>query len=351
MQSFIYEQQPCRIIFGAGTIARLREELERLKVKRPLFICTPGRQHDAQATSSNLTGMTTAVYSGAVMHVPIETIARAIQAAEQHSADSIISFGGGSAIDTSKAVGLQIELPVLAVPTTYGGSEVTPFYGATENDIKKGHRDRKMLPKVVIYDPELTVSLPPSVSGPSGINAIAHCVEGLYGKNANPVMSLLAAEGIRVLARSLPTVVAEPANIEARSSALYGAWLAGMVLGSVGMAIHHSISHVLGGTFRLPHADVHTVVLPHAVQYNRDAAPQAMQVIAKALDATDAAQGILDLEVRIGAPTSLKQLGMPENELDRAARIVVEHAYHNPRPVEYEPVRRLLENAYRGELY
>src|SRR5262249_15581643 len=161
---------------------------------------------------------------------------------------------GGSAIDTSKAVGLELNLPIVAVPTTYGGSEVTPFYGYTEDGIKKGKRDRKMLPRSVIYDPVLTVSLPPNVSGPSGMNAIAHCVEGLYARNVNPIMSLLAAEGIRALARALPIVVKEPSDMDSRSDALYGAWLAGTVLGSVGMALHHNVSHVLGGSFRLPHA-------------------------------------------------------------------------------------------------
>ena len=160
------------------------------------------------------------------MHVPIETVRTAREAAERHQADSIIAFGGGSAMDTSKAAGLECELPIVAVPMTYGGSEVTPFYGYTEDGFKKGKRDRKMLPKTVIYDPALTVSLPANVSGPSGINAIAHCVEGLYAKDANPIMSLLAAEGIRALARSLPVVVRAPANVAARADALYGAWLA-----------------------------------------------------------------------------------------------------------------------------
>jgi len=192
--------------------------------------------------------MAAAFHSEAVMHVPIDTILKSREAAEWHQADGIIAFGGGTAMDTSKAVGLELGLPIVAVPMTYGGSEVTPFYGYTEGGIKKGKRDRRMLPKTVIYDPALTVSLPAKVSGPSGMNAIAHCVEGLYARDANPVMSLLAAEGIRVLAQSLPAVVKEPGSIEARSSALYGAWLAGMVLGSVGMAIHHNISHVLGGT-------------------------------------------------------------------------------------------------------
>jgi maleylacetate reductase len=349
MHDFTYDQPSIRVIFAVGAVARLREELDRLHVTRPFFISTPGRLKDAEHAARSLTPMATAIHAGAVMHVPIETIAQARDSARAHKADSIVAFGGGSALDTSKAAGLELGLPIVAVPTTYGGSEVTPFYGYTEDGIKKGKRDRNMLPKTVIYDPALTLSLPAHVSGPSGMNAIAHCVEGLYGRNANPMMSLLAAEGVRVLARALPIVVGEPANLEARTDALYGAWLAGMVLGSVGMAVHHNISHVLGGTFHLSHADVHTVILPHAVAFNRDAAPEAMRILGGALGAMDAARGLYDLEVRIGAPTSLRQIGMPEDQLDRAATLVVEHPYPNPRPVEYAGIRELLEKAYRGD--
>jgi maleylacetate reductase len=347
VKEFVYNQNPIRIVFGVGAVARLREELDRLGAHRPLFIATPGRRADAEKASS---GMTAAIHAAAVMHVPIETIAAAANSAKVHDADSIVAFGGGSALDTSKAVGLELSLPVVAVATTYGGAEVTPSYGYTEGGIKKGKKDRNMLPKTVIYDPALTVSLPARVSGPSGINAIAHCVEGLYARDANPIMSLLAAEGIRTLARSLPIVVKEPATMDARSDALYGASLAGMVLGSVGMALHHNISHVLGGTFGLIHADAHTVILPHVVAFNRDAAPEAMRTIADALGANDPAQGIFDLAVKIGAPTSLKQIGMPPDQLDQAAKIVVEHAYYNPRPVEYEEIRSLLGRAYEGKV-
>jgi maleylacetate reductase len=348
--SFIYDVSASRVIFGVGTLARLREEAERVSVKRPLFISTPGRRKDAEQAAKDLTGMTAAVYAEAVMHVPVDTIVKAREAAQRHHADSIIAFGGGSAIDTSKAVALELGLPIVAVPTTYGGSEVTPFYGYTEDGIKKGKRDRKMLPKTVIYDPALTVSLPANVSGPSGMNAIAHCVEGLYAREANPLMSLLAAEGIRSLARSLPVVVKEPANLDARADALYGAWLAGVVLGSVGMAVHHNISHVLGGTFNLPHANVHTIVLPHAVVFNRDAAPEAMRVVEEALGVKDAAQGLFDLARLVAPPVALKDIGMPAGELDRAARLVVEHPYYNPRPVQYDAIRQLLQNAYDGRL-
>jgi maleylacetate reductase len=350
MKPFTYDQPALRVVFGVGMLARLHEELERLGIKRPLFIATPGRHAFAELAASHLINMTAAIHAEAVMHVPVETIHAARGAAAKHNADGIVAFGGGSALDLSKAVGLELDLPVLAVPMTYGGSEVTPFYGYTEGGIKRGKRDRKMLPKCVIYDPALTVSLPANVSGPSGMNAIAHCVEALYGRDTNPMMSLLAAEGIRRMAHALPIIVAQPANLEARTDAFYAAWLAGVVLGSVGMAVHHNISHVLGGSFGLTHADVHTVVLPHAVAFNREAAPEAMRIIEQALGVRDAAQGLYDLEVRIGAPTSLKQIGMKEDQLDQAAKIVTEHPYYNPRPVEFGPIRQLLENAYRGNL-
>jgi alcohol dehydrogenase class IV len=180
------------------------------------------------------------------------------------------------------------------------------------------------------------------------MNAIAHCVEGLYAQDTNPIMTLLAAEGIRALSRSLPVVVNEPQNLEARSDALYGAWLAGTVLGNVGMAIHHKLCHTLGGTFNLPHAETHTVVLPHAMEFNRESAADAMRIAAESLGVPDAPQGVYDLAARLGAPLALKDIGMPEDGLDRAAQLATENPYYNPRTVEYSGVRRLLENAYVG---
>jgi alcohol dehydrogenase class IV len=239
-------------------------------------------------------------------------------------------------------------MPVIAVPTTYAGSEMTPIYGMTEGGVKRTGRDRKVLPRTVIYDPTLTVSLPPQVSGPSGMNAMAHCVEGLYAYDGNPIVTLMAAEGIRALARSLPIVVKEPQNLDARSDALYGAWLAGIVLGTAAIGIHHKLCHTLGGTFNLPHAEVHTVILPHATAYNREAAPAAMQVAAEALGAKDAAQGIFDLIVKIGAPTSLQQIGMPADGIERAVELATQNQYPNPRPIEPGPIRELLERAYKG---
>jgi alcohol dehydrogenase class IV len=230
---------------------------------------------------------------------------------------------------------------------------MTPIYGITAQGQKKTGRDPRVLPKTVIYDPQLTMTLPAKIAGPSGMNAIAHCVEALYAEDANPITSLMAEEGIRALARSLPKVVSDPADVEARAEALYGAWLAGACLGNVGMAIHHKLCHTLGGSYNLPHAETHTVILPHAVQYNRDAAKDAMARIAQALGGNgaaggDPAGGLYDLARNIGAPLSLEDIGMKAEALDDAAQLATQNPYYNPRPIEYAAIRQLLQNAWEG---
>ena len=282
------------------------------------------------------------------MHVPIETEAAARDAAVRLGADSCVAVGGGSTIGLAKAIALAHGLPIIAVPTTYAGSEMTPFWGLTEDGVKKTGRDPRVLPRVVIYDPTLTVGLPVAVSAASGMNAIAHCVEALYAENANPITSLMAEEGIRALARSLPRVVAAPADLDARGDALYGAWLAGTALGAVGMALHQKLCHTLGGSFNLPHAETHTIVLPHAAAYNRAAAAEAMARVAGALGAGDAPTGLYDLGVGLGAKLALRDLGLTQADLDRAADIATGNPYYNPRPVTREAVRALLDDAFHG---
>jgi alcohol dehydrogenase class IV len=348
MRAFVFDQPAYRVVFGIGSLDRLPEEVTRLGVARALIVSTAAEQAFAADAVRRLGPLAVGTFAEAVMHHPIEVVRAARARAAQLHADCYVTIGGGTTTGTGKAIALETGLPVIAVPTTYAGSEMTPIYGITEGGVKKTGRDRRVLPRAVIYDPALTVSLPPHVSGPSGINAMAHCVEGLYAFDGNPIITLMAVEGIRALARSLPRVVAQPADLDARSDALYGAWLAGIVLGSTSMGLHHKLCHTLGGSFNLPHADVHTVILPHATAYNRDAAPEAMRHVADALGAADAAQGIYDLIVRIGAPTALKQIGMPEEGLERAARLAIENQYPNPRALEYEPMRALLENAYAG---
>jgi maleylacetate reductase len=348
MHAFVYDQPSIRVLFGVGALDRLAEEVARLGARRALVLATEGQRPNADRVAALLGRAAAGVYAEAVMHVPVETARAACEAAQRLDADCCVAVGGGSTIGLAKAIALDSALPIVAVPTTYAGSEMTPIYGVTEGGRKKTGRDRKVLPKTVLYDPTLTLSLPAHISGPSGVNAIAHCVEALYAPDANPITSLLAAEGIRMLARSLPSIARAPSHLDARGEALYGAWLAGMVLGATSMGIHHKLCHTVGGTFNLPHAGVHTVILPHATAFNRHAAPAAMHVIADALGVEDAAEGIYDLAVRLQAPVSLKEIGMPGGGLDRAAQLATEQPYANPRPVDYASVRQLLEDAYRG---
>jgi maleylacetate reductase len=349
MHSFVFDQPAYRVIFGVGSIDALPEEVRKVGAKRALVVSTPAELPFAEDAARRLGGIAAGMFTEAVMHHPIEVVHAARQRAKELDADCYVTIGGGTTTGTGKLIALETAMPVIAVPTTYAGSEMTPIYGVTENGVKKTGRDRKVLPRTVIYDPALTVSLPAHVSGPSGMNAMAHCVEALYAHDGNPIVTLMAAEGIRALAHALPIVVKEPANLDARSDALYGAWLAGLVLGVASIGIHHKLCHTLGGTFNLPHAEVHTVVLPHATAYNRDYAPAAMKVAADALGASDAAQGIYDLIGRIGAPRALKDIGMPADGIDRAAELAVQNQYPNPRPIEIGPIRELLRNAYEGK--
>lgn len=348
MQSFIYQGMPSRVVFGAGSIEHIEREIELLGAKRALILSTPPQRDQAEALAERIGPRAAGVFAKAVMHVPVETAREAREVAERIGADCAIAIGGGSTTGLGKAIALTSSLPILAVPTTYAGSEMTPIYGLTEAGLKKTGRDPRVLPKTVIYDAELTVSLPASLSVTSGINAIAHAAEGLYAQDANPVMSLMAEEGIRALAQGIGKVVAKPGDLDARGDCLYGAWLCGAVLGSVGMSLHHKLCHTLGGTFNLPHAETHTIVLPHALAYNRDAAPDAMKRIARALGAGDAAQGAFDLARDNGAATALKDIGMKESEIDIAIDVAMKSPYWNPRPVERAPLRALLEAAYEG---
>jgi maleylacetate reductase len=351
MRDFIYTSQPQRVVFGAGSLARLGREIEALGARRALVLSTPEQRGQAERVAALLGPQAAGIFDRAAMHVPIETARAAREAARKLDADCAVAIGGGSTTGLGKAIALEAGLPIVAIPTTYAGSEMTPIYGLTEAGLKKTGKDFRVLPRTVIYDPELSRSLPVGLSVTSGINAIAHAAEGLYAQDSNPVMDLMAEEGIAAIARALPAIRRSPEDIEARSDALYGAWLCGSVLGNVGMALHHKLCHTLGGSFNLPHAEVHTVVLPHAIAFNAEAAPGAMQRIARALGTSDATQGLQALARDNGAPTALKHIGMQEADLDRAADLAVSNPYWNPRPfgpAERGAIRALLQRAYEG---
>ncbi len=349
MQAFTFNALPGRIVFGPGRSTELADEARRLNLRQILVLSTPNQRLLAEAIAQQLGTLAVGVHAEAVMHVPDTVATAATERARSLAADGIVAIGGGSTIGLGKAIALATGLPVIAIPTTYAGSEMTPIWGITRNGIKTTGRDARVLPKTVIYDAELTLQLPAAISATSGLNAIAHCVEGLYSQDANPVASLMAAEGIRALAQALPVIVAQPHDADARSLALYGAWLSGTVLGMVGMALHHKLCHTLGGSFNLPHAEVHTVMIPQVAAFNSAAAPEAMARIAAALGSAQAASGLYDLVVRLQAPHSLSALGMREQDLDKAADLATRNPYYNPRAVTRDNVRDLLQAAYEGK--
>ncbi|MBS0452114.1 MAG: maleylacetate reductase [Proteobacteria bacterium] len=348
-QSFVYQALPARVVFGAGALQQLEREVDALGARRALVLCTPDQRHTAEAIAQRLGSHAAGVFDRATMHVPIEVARQAREVARERGADCAIAIGGGSTIGLGKAIALDSGLPILAIPTTYAGSEMTPIYGITQDGEKRTGTDARVLPRTVIYDPELTLTLPVALSVTSGINAMAHAAEGLYAASGNPISRLMAQEGIRALAKGLPGVHANPLDIEARSAALYGAWLCGTVLAQGGMALHHKLCHTLGGTFNLPHAQTHTVVLPYVLAFNAPHAQQAMRSMADAMGAHgDAAGAVWDLAHDNGAPTSLRELGMAESDLDRAADIATERPYWNPRPVDRAAVRAVLQAAFDG---
>ena len=347
-RDFIFSAQPSRVVFAQGSLQRLAHEVQALGARRALVLCTPNQREIAETASALLGPASAGVFSGAEMHVPIESARRARQHAREVDADCAVAIGGGSTVGLGKAIALESGLPIIAVPPTYAGSEMTPIYGITEAGVKKTGRDPRVLPRTVLYDPELSQHLPVPMSVVSGINAIAHAAEGLYAQDGNPVMSLMAEEGIRALAQGLRGIHRMPNDMAARSACLYGAWLCGTVLGHVGMALHHKLCHTLGGSFNLPHAETHTVVLPHALAYNASATPQAMSRIAVAIGAPDAATGLFDLARELGAPTALRDIGMPLDGLPRVMELALANPYWNPRPIEADGLERLLDNAWAG---
>lgn len=349
MQPFVYTGLPSRIIFGSGTLSKLAEEVDRLGLRRLMVVATPQQRSSAERTAASLGDRAAGVFAEAAMHTPLEVTERALLIATQMRADGLLAIGGGSTTGLAKAIAFRTDLPQIVAPTTYAGSEMTPILGETRNGAKTTLRSLKVLPESVIYDVDLTLTLPVGLSATSGLNAIAHAVEALYAEERNPIVTMMAEEGVRAFARALPTIVRQPNDIDARSDALYGAWLCGACLGSVGMALHHKLCHTLGGAFDLPHSETHAIVLPHVVAYNAAATPDAMARLCRALGAEDPAQGLFELGRRIGAPRALRDLGMPREGIERAVDLALANPYWNPRPLERNAIRDSIADAWSGE--
>jgi alcohol dehydrogenase class IV len=348
LRPFTYQVRPMRVVFGIGTIKALPDELDRIGVRRALLLATP-RQQSQLGDLAHLTGArSVGVFDGAVMHTPIAVTERAMELVRDLKPDGIVAIGAGATTGLSKAIALRTDLPQLILPTSYAGSEMTPVLGQTRDGVKTTQSSPAILPEAVIYDVNLTLSMSPQFSAISGLNAIAHAVEALYARDGNPITSLMAEEAIARLATSLPQIMAHPDDIGARSDALYGAWLCGVCLGTVGMALHHKLCHTVGALFDLPHAETHAVLLPHTVAYNAAAATEAMARVSRALGAEHAAEGLYELCGRLNAPRSLSEIGMPESGIEQAAALAVKNPYWNPHPVEQEAIRRLLARAWSG---
>ncbi|GAA4801590.1 maleylacetate reductase [Actinomycetospora chlora] len=348
--SFVHDALPMRVVFGAGRRAELGAEVDRLGLRRVLVLGTPEQEAALQATADGLGGLAAGVFPQARQHVPAAIAAAAADRARELGADGCVALGGGSSVGLGKAVALRHGLPVIAVPTTYAGSEMTPIWGLTEDGEKRTGRDRAVLPRTVVYDPELTRTLPVGLSVTSGLNAVAHAVEGLWAPDGTPITALMAEEGVRSLLAALPTIVERPDDLDARAGALQGAWLCGAVLGATTMSLHHKLCHVLGGSFDLPHAETHAVVLPHVVAYNGPSAPAAVAALGRALgvaaDPETVAKALAGRARELGAPTSLAAIGMPRDGLPSVVDRVLAQPYANPAPVTREGLTALLEAAY-----
>ena len=350
VERFTYESLPGRVVFGAGAVAEVAAEVSALERSAVFLIADAQAKAIGDRITEQLGRTLAGRWDEVAQHVPVELAERARAACTDAGADVLVTVGGGSSTGLAKALALSHDLPIVAVPTTYAGSEMTPIYGLTGGRHKQTGKDLRVLPRVVIYDPELTLGLPTFVTGPSAFNALAHCVEALYAPGCNPVTSALALEGVRAIHRSLPTVMAEPTQLAARSDLLYGAYLAGVSLGTTGTGLHHKLCHVLGGTFNLVHADTHSVILPHAVAFNAPALPEEMARLAEALGVPggDPAGALWDLAVASQVPTSLADLGLAAEDLPEAARRAAEEITVNPVPVDEAALAGILERAFAG---
>lgn len=348
-----------RVLFGSGAAAEhLRTELERLGARRSMVVVAPSA---AGAARHLLEGIEVAVwFEDVVQHVPVASAERARATARQHDVDVVVSVGGGSATGLAKAGAQTTGLPVVAVPTTYSGSEATDVWGLTQEGRKTTGSDERVLPRAVVYDAELTVSMPVGLSVASGLNTMAHCVDSLWGPTANPVATGLAVEGARLLGAGLPLVVADPGGLRGRELTLAGAYLAAVAFAGAGSGLHHKICHVLGGAYDLPHAPTHAVVLPHVLAHNAAAVPDRAGRLALALGAApiraekDPAQAAVDaleeLRVALSAPRSLAEVGLAEADLsDAVARCLPTIPESNPVPVTEASLTALLHAAWAGD--
>lgn len=337
-----------RVQFGPGVRKVLAEEIRGLGVSRALILSTPRQVETARTLARNIGELAVGIFSSAAMHTPVAVTEEALARLVELEADCIVAVGGGSATGLGKAIAYHTDLPQIVLPTTYAGSEATPILGQTDGDLKTTLADPRVQPEVILYDAELVAKLPIAVTVASAMNAIAHAAEALYARDRNPLSTALAVEGMRAFSGALPRVIENQFDLNARGETIYGAWLSGTVLGQVGMALHHKLCHTLGGSFRLPHAETHAVILPHAIAYNETAVADQLAPIVDVFGGPDASMALHSFATSVGAPLALRDLGLNSADLGRAADIAARAAYWNPVPIDRTGILALLEAAWEG---
>ncbi|AMM18928.1 maleylacetate reductase [Frondihabitans sp. PAMC 28766] len=344
---FTHTTLAARVHFGSGLAARhVAAEVEGLGARRVMLITTKSRAAPAGIARDLPVALS---WTDVVQHVPVAKAEEARRAAAEADIDLIVAVGGGSTTGLAKAVALTSGIPIVAVPTTYAGSEATDVWGLTDEAGKTTGSDPRVLPVAIVYDAALTVSLPVPLSVASGLNAIAHCVDSLWAPRADPINAGLATEGIRALASGLRSIHADPLSTEGRQNALLGTYLAAVAFASAGSGLHHKVCHVLGGAFGLPHAETHATVLPYVTAFNTPSAPDAERRLADAFGADTGLDGLGALRLDIDAPVALRDYGLAEADVPRAAELILPAVPpSNPRPVTRGDLERLLEAAWAG---
>ncbi|NEE04011.1 maleylacetate reductase [Phytoactinopolyspora halotolerans] len=365
--TWAYAAYPARVVFGHGTVGTVLDEVERLGRSRALLLAGPRVSEHADTVAAVLGSSAVARFDGVAEHTPVQVTEQALTVLREHDADCVVAVGGGSTTGLAKALAARTGLDQVILPTTYAGSEMTPVLGETENGVKTTRSSADVVPEAVVYDVDLTLDLPVHISVASGVNAMAHAVEALYAPQVSPLVQASALTALSRIAGALPRLVSDPGGTAARADMLTGAWLAGICLASADMALQHKLCHTLGGSFGLPHAETHAAVLPHVMAYNAPAVPDVMAQIAEALSAAtpliawpapagdrhssvidDAPGFMFDLISAVGGPLSLRELGLAEHDVPKAAELATARPYPNPRTVTTPGLERLLHAAWRG---
>ena len=345
---FVFPGLSTRVVFGHGTLASVPDEVARLGHARALVLSTPQQEGQALALATALGDRAAGIFAGAVMHTPVEVTEAAIAAYRAAGADCVVSLGGGSTTGLGKAIALRTGADQVVIPTTYAGSEMTDILGETAAGEKTTRRDPAIRPEVVVYDVDLTLTLPVGLTVTSALNAIAHAMEGFYAPDRHPVTEALSRDAMQAFRRALPALMTDPQDRAARADALYAAWGCSLTLGHVTMALHHKLAHVLGGSFGLPHAETHAVLLPHTTAFNENAVEGLLSPIADSFGGARAGAALWRFAKELGAPMRLSDLGLTAVDLDRAAEIAVRNPYANPRPIDRDGIRHLLQDAFDG---